>query len=320
MNTRRYKVHGVHALESGVELDLHDLQISASDNTGTINLVDLELLRGTSKVSDDINIKPGHWLVQGRSMVPVIPAKTLYFETDTYTRLTSHMQAFLSKVEVYRNLNLTPKRSILLGSDPGVGKTSLINHFCNEVQEKYPGEVAILRIASEDSNWHLLQNAYTHSPDLDKVKLSILIIEDIGGTALSERADNVDASLLNFLDGNSTFGNVPTLIIGTTNYLNDLSNTLTDRPGRFDVVLHVSPPGKVETRQIAESILNRPLTPVEEVELTSNEFTPAYIKECVVRHLIYDITLEQAVQDLKAQRKLSRDRRHGSNRRDVGIN
>lgn len=307
-------------LEVGAEIEAHDIQISASNSAGLISMVDLEFQDKRADDDEELTLYPGHWLLRHSSMFPITLSNTNYFETDTSALLMRHFRHFTSKTEVYTKLGLPPKRGILLGSDPGIGKTSLINYFSRKLLEEYGDTVSINRLATEKSNWDAIQSMFTRVPEESKsLKLVVLIIEDIGGAALNERMGQVESSLLNFLDGNDFTTNIPTLIIGTTNYINELGNTLTDRPGRFDIVLHVAPPADSEITYIAESLLDRKLTESEAKALLGKRFTPAYCKEIVIRSLLSDESIETCCAELEKQRKLARDRKHGDTRRPIGM-
>jgi SpoVK/Ycf46/Vps4 family AAA+-type ATPase len=149
-----------------------------------------------------------------------------------------------------------------------------------------------------------------------------LIVEDIGGSNLDERSSDVSSTLLNFLDGNDGIFKIPTLIIGTTNHLDMLSDSIISRPGRFDIVLQLQPMGKVESVKLAENFIKRELTESEKNAIATEGFTAAYIKEAIVRHRLDDISLEESVAQIKTQRKLSEEKTHkeGKSRRKTGFN
>jgi SpoVK/Ycf46/Vps4 family AAA+-type ATPase len=155
--------------------------------------------------------------------------------------------------------------------------------------------------------------------DTEKVDLILLIVEDLGGTATDERGTNVNTTMLNFLDGNRDVYRVPTMIVATTNYLDQLQETLTSRPGRFDVVTVVKPPKFEEICFLVESCVSRQLTAPERKALEPTGFTPAYCIEAVVRSELYDITLEEAVAELQEQRERAKSKSHMTRNAKMGF-
>ena len=127
------------------------------------------------------------------------------------------------------------------------------------------------------------------------------LAEDIGGSGLNERRNSIDSTLLNFLDGQDGVFQIPTLIVGTTNYLDDLGQALR-RPGRFDDVIEVLPPSDDECVQLIEDFIKRELTKEEKQAIKGKELNPAYLKEAVIRHKLEDISLETAIKDLTKQK------------------
>jgi SpoVK/Ycf46/Vps4 family AAA+-type ATPase len=171
-------------------------------------------------------------------------------------------------------------------------------------------------------NWELVSQMWLDKGKdntKDRVNLAVLIIEDIGGTELSHRDTSVSSEMLNFLDGNSDVFKIPTLIIGTTNFINLLGSTLCDRPGRFDKIIEVLPPKDSEIKILAEEFLGRPLEKDEENAIFGKKFTPAYCKEIIIRHELYNITIAEAAKELEEQRKKSREQKHGNNKKNTGF-
>jgi len=163
-------------------------------------------------------------------------------------------------------------------------------------------KTCILRVDSSDVDYEIIIDMFSNA-DPSKVSLVILVLEDIGGSGLEEKANRVDSSMLNFLDGNSDVFKIPTLVVATTNYLDVLNKTLTSRPGRFDIVREVEPPKDEEIVFLVEKFMGRSLTESEKKLFAGTKMTPAYSKEAVLRHELYDISLEEAVAQVLLQRK-----------------
>lgn len=312
------KVLDVHRLCPGTQFEMASFQVAASAPDGTISMVNAEILETVPR-SDLVGyeIRPGVWRVTPEDgMQPLALQPEAYYETDTSRMMLRHLNAFLNKTSVYKKYNMPPRRGILLGGEPGTGKSALLRHFCRSLRERE--KTCILRLDSSSIPYEQLTHMMLNS-DTEKVEFLCLIIEDLGGTSLNERGSNVSTTMLNFLDGNKDVYRMPTLIVATTNYLDELQDTLTSRPGRFDVVEVVSPPAWSEVCFLVESCTQRSLTASERSALENTNFTPAYCIEAVIRSELYDISLEESIQQLLEQRKRSISKTHMTKSNSMGF-
>jgi len=143
----------------------------------------------------------------------------------------------------------------------------------------------------------------------------ILIIEDIeGGTSEDDYSSKgINSSLLNFLDGvGNPFKGIPTFIIATTNNPERSVGALIDRPGRFDKVIEMKTPTADENYKLIKFILGDFEEEIEESDeslkeaadlAAKNEFSIAHLQESVVRSLLDDITIKEAVDQLVDHKK-----------------
>ena len=190
------------------------------------------------------------------------------------------------------------------------GKTATITHYCKLVNQS-ESKACILRVES-DVDWEILTEMFMACDRVGAVDYIVLVIEDIGGSGLDQKADRVNAGMLNFLSGNDVFM-VPTLILATTNYLGQLGNVLLDRPGRFDAIIQLKPPADSDVFIIVGSTLGRELTDEEKKALSGTGFPPSYCVESIIRSEIYDVTLSESIEELKAQRQEVKKRFEKSN-------
>lgn len=309
--SKQAKVRSITKLEEGVSVELGNYQIvvnktiETADENGNIikasvpHLLDMDI--NTIEKKKAYNILPGAWRVTPKEgLQPMELVEVQYYKTDTSKELMRHFNVFMNKLDVYRKRNIAPKRGFLFGSEPGIGKSSLINYFSRQMIQ-IP-KTCILRVDSSDVDYEIIIDMFSNA-DPSKVSLVILVLEDIGGSGLEEKANRVDSSMLNFLDGNSDVFKIPTLVVATTNYLDVLNKTLTSRPGRFDIVREVEPPKDEEIVFLVEKFMGRSLTESEKKLFAGTKMTPAYSKEAVLRHELYDISLEEAVAQVLLQRK-----------------
>ena len=319
MKTKKGTVVTLDKIEVGKVIEFRDMQMSASNSAGDIYMANFEFENddGKSRYAE-YKIVPGTWRVTPRDGLIEWPlSEELYFETGTVTETLSHMRAFLNKKDVYKKFGLDCKRGVLLGGVAGCGKSSAIRHIARTVTKADP-KAAIIRVDSDQVQTETLIQMFMNS-NPEEVSSVVLIIEDIGGTNLSESLEQSDPQLLNFLDGNGSCFKIPTLIVATTNYLDSLTAVLTDRPGRFDVVMQVALPKDEEVFQIVAGVAKRPLSEDEKTALAGKNFTPAYCIEALIRSELYDISVMEAVEQLRKQRKQSQDHEHAKKNSKVGF-
>ena len=214
---------------------------------------------------------------------------------------------FFNNLQVYDFLEEPKARKILIHSDPGMGKTATITQYCQYAIKEDPGTVVMIWPTSEIDSGDVLNFLSKNSEYTKKCTRVILIIEDIGG---GERegtgsARAVDSSLLDLLDGLQVAFKLPTLIIATTNYPQNLLSALADRPGRFDLIRPLKPPTYDEKIRLVEWIAKRPLDDEEKnafKKKEAEEFSVAHLKEVVIRSMLHKKTVETVVNELIAHR------------------
>lgn len=215
---------------------------------------------------------------------------------------------FFNNLDVYRELEEPMARKILIHSDPGMGKTATITQYCMHAIAEDPGTVILIwptsQVESSDVLDFLSKNS-EYKPEATRV---ILIIEDIGGGERegsgSTRA--VDSSLLDLLDGLQVTFKLPTLIIATTNYPQNLLSALADRPGRFDLIMALQSPSYSEKLQLTEWIAKRELTDDEKEAFKTKGaegFSVAHLKEVVIRSRLHKKPYGEIIKQLVEHRK-----------------
>lgn len=315
-NEKKVKVNLIKKLVEGDIISLGDFHAITSDAEGSNYVIDFEYLDKDSK-RESYKITPGFWRISPRDgLIPMDIPEKKYFETQSTKDLLKHLKIFAEKLDIYKKLGLAQKRSILLSSSPGQGKSSTINYFLRKFRDE-PGVCALV-IDTQDVSYEKIIQMFMDSKPTD-AKLVILVIEDIGGSELDERSRHVESDMLNFLDGNQECFKIPTLIVGTTNFINLLGERLIDRPGRFDMIINVEAPKDDEIKILVEGILEREMTESECKALFGKKLSPAYCQEIAIRHLIYDIPLEEASAQISEQRKKSQEKKHGNKNKDLGF-
>lgn len=318
MAVKKVKVREILKMEAGLEFNLNDFQVAAGDQHGNMFVANLDVTSEEDDTDKEYKIAPGSFLVNSETgLTPLNFPDEKYFITASTERLFKHFNVFYTKIELMKKRGRI-KRGVLLGGAPGQGKSAAVRYFVRQITQTPDKRICVLRVDSEDVCWETLTKMFIKA-DVNAVDFVVLILEDLGGSGLNERNARLSPSCLNFLDGNSDVFKIPTLIVGTTNYINELGAVVTSRPGRFDTVEHVLPPSDDEVLLIAENELGRELSEAEKTSLSGKAFTPAYVIESLIRSELYDISLEESIDHIEKQRKLSENKKHGEALSSLGF-
>ena len=154
-----------------------------------------------------------------------------------YNVVMKDIMKFWESKEEYKKRGKLHRRNILLHSEPGMGKTSLINLIVNDLITNRNGFVISISSPVDIQNFN---EAMTIIRNVMPEKPIIIIIEDVDNFISSNGKDTVETELLNILDGLGTFENM--LTIATTNYPEQLTERYINRPSRFNRVIEIPLP------------------------------------------------------------------------------
>lgn len=263
------------------------------------------------KQQKQIIIKPGTYNLSKTSMgIDIEPLefikRDLLTSVTNTTNILKEADLFFSNLSIYEELKQPKKRGVLLYGTPGQGKTCSIMQAAKDLKERDAGTVVINWPTSEIEAQGVFK-FFTQFSEYDAscTKL-VLIIEDIGGGSHEgySRRDEVSSSLLNLLDGVNNVFKLPTLIISTTNHPENLMASLADRPGRFDLMLEITPPAYDERIELIQFIAKRKLTKQEKTQLDEKvnkgveRLSVAHLQEIVVRSRLHNKSVGQVVKEL----------------------
>ena len=186
----------------------------------------------------------------------------LFFEGDTATKLEREIDTFLKSKSFYDEHNIPHKFGVLLHGPPGNGKSSLIK----ELSGKFGFDpVDFLKLVRQDGSIRLSDSEVEYMdvedirdmmcPELKKVKF--YFIEDIDKQIVNpkggEDGDAGKVTLSTFLQALSGVESIDNaIIIATTNFINNLSDAIIKRPGRFDLIMEIGLPGEEEKKKLIE--------------------------------------------------------------------
>lgn len=293
-------------LDVGTRISQSDFASLTPDGT----FVQLKYIEEESK-AEPFFVKPGKWVIK-KSPLGMFLQETSFVKDRLLQDFveTKHVEEkvdmFFSKLNVYKELGIEiPKRSALLYGEPGTGKTSLINKLC----DKYTldNETAVIVWHTDVFEPHEVKS-FIQSFDYVKhsVKKMILVVEDLGGTEVENARVRSDSSLLSLLDNKEKTFTLPVFILATTNFPQMFLGNIANRPERFDDKIKIGyPPGEARLALLKFFSLVEVSEEVATI-IQSNkckQFSPAHIREIIVRSMIYDKTQIQVIEELIKESK-----------------
>ena len=275
------------------------------------------------------NCKPGYYVFAETNSGPTLKSTELR-QRDLLTSVVNtqaifnEAKTFFNKLHVYKELGEPEARKILIYSQPGMGKSASITQYCQIAVDEDPGTVVIVWPTSQigaDAVLVFLERTIKYTKACTRL---ILIMEDIGGNERENQGESrgVDSSLLDLLDGLRVTFKLPTFMIATTNYPQNLLSALADRPGRFDLMLELDPPSYEERVQLVEFIAKRSLTDDEKDALNSKDvkdFSIAHLKEIIIRSRLHDKSIKQVIKELVTHKKRFHDAFEKRSKSGVGF-
>lgn len=303
MRTKAFKLFrktNINDLKIGDHFSESDLSLQSQDHIYQFKFK-------SSKKNHKATIKPGIYQIGQDNSGLVLNTldfskKRILTDIVNTKAILDEASSFFSKIDIYKELDLTPKRGILLYSAPGFGKSATLSLFSQQAVKEDPGTVVIVWPTSKIEPDDFQEFLAVDSKYAKNVTRLILIMEDIGGgNDDSNGPRQVSSGLLNLLDGVGEVFKVPTFIAATTNNPERLLSSLSDRPGRFDVFLELLPPSKEERLKLFEFIIKREATEEEKESIqskTADGLSVAHITEIVIRHRLKDLSVKDIIRDM----------------------
>lgn len=277
------------------------------------DLIQLEAVEDEKK--EKIKIKPGSFMLSrtssGIELKDFELKKRTLLAVDNTTHLLNEANTFFSKLALYDELEVQKKRGVLCYSSPGQGKTSCLENFCFEMLQKDKGTVVMFYPSSKVSADDVQEFLGLDSEYDSACTNLVLIIEDIGGVASDRAEKGATAGLLNLLDGAGDVFKLPTFVIATTNHPHTLLQSLSDRPGRFDLMIEFKKLKAKERLELISFFAKRELSQDEVACISKKEvedLSVAHLKEIVVRSRLHDKTFAEVVKELlEHSKKVKKD-------------
>ena len=169
--------------------------------------------------------------------------------------------------ELYKKLKIRAPKGILLWGAPGTGKTL----FARTIAQECKAEFYQIRSSDIMSEWfgvseRRIKQLFARA---SKTKPSIIFFDELESLAPNRQAIAIEdgrgsliSSLLSEMDGFVPLDQVT--ILGATNIPNRLDPALL-RPGRFDKMIYIPPPNKLERKEILRIHLSG--KPLDEIDI-----------------------------------------------------
>jgi SpoVK/Ycf46/Vps4 family AAA+-type ATPase len=226
-----------------------------------------------------------------------IPKAFPLMPSDELQNLEDYINNFLS--DDYENLckeaRILKKSGILLYGKQGIGKSNYINYIINKcLEEKQAcifsctGLRDVQQVNDKLKELRNIQNT-----------LFVVLLEEMD-EILNSNA-NPEGTLKNFMDGINSVDNC--LFLATTNYIDKIPKSLTERPSRFKKVLEIKPTENIEELKKWLTITYKNFIPDlsnEECEHLHDMCINKSIDE--IKHIIIDYKM--GIENLEKPKKL----------------
>jgi transitional endoplasmic reticulum ATPase len=215
----------------------------------------------------------------------------LIFSKDIEEQIEANIFTPIKKTGRCRQEGISLKRSALLYGIFGVGKTltaTVTANLCKSHGWTFIYLTDVTRLAQAYDFARQFQPALIFSEDVDK--------------ALSGERDLDMDKILNKMDGIDTKG-IEVITVMTTNRMEDITQAAL-RPGRFDALIHVTPPDAEAVTRLIQLYAGDRLAPDQdlmEVGAVLDGAIPAFIEEVVKRSKLAALRRDEDVVQLRTE-------------------
>lgn len=259
----------------------------------------------TDEAKQKVDVTPGIFNVQISSTEGLVLRPTSFvndkiLEEFVHTKeIDDRIGCFFSRLDIYKKHGIeVPKRNVLLYGPPGSGKSTALIKIANKYASDGKTLVVIYptdKIDSYEIKSFIRRFSYTG------VEKMVLIVEDIGGVEIDQVKMRSDSSLLSLLDNQEKTFTLPTLIIATTNFPEIFLGNIMNRPGRFDDKIEVDYPNGEQRKKLLMFFTKDQASEEAQVLMTdakTKKFSPAHIKEAIIRSELYDRPLHVIIDEM----------------------
>lgn len=216
-------------------------------------------------------------------------SELLRFDDTKVDEAVQEIRKFWTKKDLFVKHNFPFKRGILLHGPAGAGKSSAIKMIIEDVIKMNGIAVMFCEPSLFESGMEFFREIQRDTP-------VVVIIEDID----SWTDHGGEADITNILDGHSGLDNM--VFLATTNYLDNLSDRIKNRPSRFDKKILIGPPNKQTRLHYLERLIS--LSDFKNVSIEkwaddSSGLTFAHLKELYLSVCFFEANYVETLDRLK---------------------
>lgn len=319
----KFKVIGKTLLDE-VQMDQEVQESDFAAITPGGNLVQLKYIEDKEELNKyevtpgiwRIGTSGGEWKLKKTSFV----ADTVLESFVNVKELTDKMDCFFRNLSKYKEFGIEiPRRAALYWGPAGCGKSTAIISACNN----YIGDGKTAAIIWPTDKFDAFEvKEFIKRFTYNGVERLIMVVEDIGGVEMEQMRMKSTASLLSLLDNKEKTFKIPVFIIATTNFPENFLANITNRRGRFDDKIEAKYPDPESRVQLFMFFSKGKLDISDEfldrLRLKKyNELSPADLQDVVIRSAIYDITVDEALDEL--QKDIETFKKNFTNKQKLGI-
>lgn len=253
---------------------------------------------------------------QGLNFVPVHK----YFPIEKWNpgllSADENIQRFLKSKDLYRNLQMDYRRSLLIHGDPGTGKSQYLFHLSKQLIDNHDAIVIRIENSRQLSDF---ENGILNKIAGRTNRLKVIIIEELADFTGSRNI----TSILHLLDNMHFRENVMFLL--TTNYPERIPENVVDRPSRIDLLSGVY--SKDYTAEFVDAwyefILGEPISEKEKEQSWYKEvpgkLSPAYMKELFIYSQLLEVSINKAWKLIKERKQSIKANFAESSEKSIGF-
>ena len=222
---------------------------------------------------------------------PVDLSELIRFDDCGIDEAVSEIKDFWTKKSLFERHDFAFRRGILLYGPPGSGKSCAIKMIIQDVIND--GGIAIMFTGIE-----MLNSGMDVLRDIQPETKVVIVMEDLD----SWLDRGYEPEITDMLDGHNSYNNI--VFLATTNYINNLSDRIKNRPSRFDKRIYVGTPNEKTRREYLINLLSKSdfkdKVNINEWANDSNGLTFAHLKELYLSTCFFGAKYNESLNRLKS--------------------